>query len=553
MICYFYSIITKPPGRVNPQQSARRYGGEGEEGRNMNKKQEEFLEKKEKLLQMGGPDKVAKQHAKGKLTARERLDLLFDKGTFVEYGMFVKHRKQDFGLDKKYIPGDGVVAGYGKVNGRTVYAFAQDFTSMGGSVGEMTGKKMTRIHQLAIENGCPVVELFDGAGGRIQEGNDIPHQAYVFYEAVRGSGYIPQISAIMGPCAGGASYLPALQDYIICVEHSSSMFLTGPKVIKQVTGEICPPDFGTGRFCNEVSGVSHGLAPDDYTCIEMIKQYLSYFPQNSQEMPPVYRCDEDPDELRPELNDIVPDNPRKSYDMHDIIRLIADKDSLFEYYPLFAPNSITTLARLNGRSVGIVANDTRYKAGVCDIDSADKMSRFVSLCDCFNIPLIFLGDTPGFLPGLDQERGGVIRHGAKTIFANCTATVPKIRVTIRKLYGGASTAMCDTGCAPDCTISWPNAEEAVMGAAGACAIIFASELKKIQEEQGQEAYQKRLDELSEDYERTFNNPYRRAEIFSTDMIIMPDETRRVLIQVLDDLKTKKYFNMPPKKHSLFPV
>lgn len=517
-----------------------------------NEKQQNFLERKAKLLQMGGEDKIAKQHAKGKLTARERLDLLFDEGTFVEIGLFAHHHKTDFGMDKKIVPCDGVVAGYGKVNGRTVYAYSQDFTALGASIGEMTGKKMTLVQEAAIRTGCPIVTLQDGSGGRIQEGNDIPHLNYVYRNSVKASGYIPQIAAIMGSCAGGCAYSPALMDYLICVDNTSTMFLTGPKVIREVTGEICGDDFGSGRFHNEVSGVSHGLAVDDYDCIEKIKLYLSYLPQNASEKPPVYACEDPIDQPIPELNSVVPEQTRKSYDVHRVLELVADRDSLFEYQPEWAKNAVTTFARLNGKSVGFIANNTKFLGGVCDINSSDKMSRFVNICDAFNIPIVFFADAPGFLPGIQQEAGGVIRHGAKTLFANCSATVPKVRLTMRKLYGGSTSAMCDEGMGTDCTISWPNAEEAVMGAAGACAIIYAKELKKAREEGGEEGYEAKLKELSDEYERIFNNPYRRAGFLTTQMIIMPEETRSVLIKVLEAYENKKE-SFPPKKHGIFPV
>lgn len=517
----------------------------------MNAKQEDFLKRKEELKQMGGAARVEKQHAQGKLTCRERLDLLFDEGTFEEIGLFVKHRKMDFGLDKKVIPGDGVVCGYGKVNGRTTFAFAQDFTAMGGSIGEMTGIKMLRVLRGAIRAGVPVIGLEDGAGGRLNEGVTTEFNA-IYQENVNASGYIPQIAAIMGPCAGGCSYSPALMDYLICVDKTSKMFLTGPKVIKTVTGEEPGPDFGSGRFHNTVSGVSHGLAKDDAECIEMIKKYLSYFPQNSNEKPPVVPCAQDPNALVPELNDIVPINTARGYDVHKVLELIADKDSLFEYQPLWAPNVITTLGRLNGKSVGFIATNPKYMAGVYDINSADKASRFVTLCDAFNIPLVYVADTPGFLPGIGQESGGVIRHGAKTLFANAVATVPKIRLTTRKLYGGATSAMCEYGLEPDCTISWPNSEEAVMGAAGACEVLHAKELKTARENGGEEAYRELLKQYADEYERLYNNPYDKARYMTTEMIIMPEETRRVLIHILETFENKEVLRVQ-KKHCIFPV
>lgn len=517
----------------------------------MNQKQLDFLQRKEKLMQMGGPAAVEKQHAKGKLTCRERINLLFDEGTFEEIGLFAEKRKTAFGLDKKYVPGDGIVCGYGKVNGRTVFAYSQDFTSLGGSIGEMTGIKILRVMRAAVRTGCPIVGLNDGSGGRLQEGVTTEFN-FIYQEHINASGWVPQIAAIMGPCAGGCAYSPALTDYVICTDKTSKMFLTGPKVIKTVTGEEPGPDFGSGQFHNTISGVSHGLAANDEHCIQLIKAYLSYFPQNSKEKPPVYYCDQDPDALVPELNDIVPENTMRSYDVHEVIKLIADRDSLFEYQPLWARNLVTTLGRLNGKSVGFVATNPKIKAGCYDIDASDKQARFVTLCDAFNIPLIFIADTPGFLPGMNQETGGIIRHGAKTLHANCSATVPKIRLATRKLYGGATSAMCEFGMSPDCTISWPTAEEAATGALGACEVLYAKELKAIRESAGEEAAQKRLKELVDEFERLYNNPYDKAKYLTTEMIIMPEETRRVLIHVLEAFENKEVTPIH-KKHTIYPV
>ncbi len=519
----------------------------------MNKKQELYLQKKAKLMEMGGEARIAKQHALGKLTCRERLNLLFDEGTFVETGLFAKHRCTRFGMENIEIPADGVVTGFGKVDGRTVYAFAQDFTSLGGALGEMHGKKILNIMQEAAKAGCPIIGIDDGGGARIQEGNDTQPYTYVFNENIRCSGYVPQITAVMGPCAGGASYSPALTDIIFMVDKTAKMFLTGPKVIEQVTGEKPDPvTFGDAKFHNKVSGVAHRFAVDDADCIAQVKRYLSYFPQNCLEKPPVYPCDQDPNALIPELNDVIPESSKRGYDVHRVIELIADKDSLFEIQPDFAVNVVVALGRLNGKSVGFVANQPKAMAGALSIDAADKMSRFVTLCDAYNIPLVWLADAPGFLPGMDQEKGGIIRHGAKALFANGMATVPKVRLTTRKLYGGATAAMCDDGFGTDFKISWPSAEEAVMGAAGAAAIIFRKELEKAKVEGGEEAYNAKLAELTAQYEEEFNNPYFKASRLYTDMIIMPDETRRVLIQIFDALENKKEDQLP-KKHAINPV
>lgn len=517
----------------------------------MNAKQEELLQKREKLMGMGGEAAVAKQHSRGKLTCRERLDLLFDPGTFEEIGLFAEKRKTNYGLDKKQVPADGVVCGYGKVDGRTVFAYAQDFTSMGGSIGEITGIKMLRVMRAAIRSGCPLVCLNDGSGGRLQEGTVTEFNA-IFQEHVNASGWIPQIAAIMGPCAGGSAYSPALTDFLVCVDNTSKMFLTGPKVIKTVTGEEPGPDFGSGAFHNEVSGVSHALAADDPHCIDIIRCYLSYFPQNSKEKPPVYECDEDPLALIPELNDIIPENPRQGYDVHQILELIADEGSLFEYQPMWAQNYITTLGRLNGKSIGFIASNPRVAAGCYDIDASDKVARFVSLCDAFGIPLVFVADVPGFLPGIDQESGGIIRHGAKTLHAIASATVPKVRLTTRKLYGGATSAMCEQGLGPDATISWPSAEEAATGAAGACEVLYAKELKQIRETEGEAAAQAQLKVWTDEYEKLYNNPYDKAKYLTTEMVIMPDETRRVLIHVMEAFENKTVAPIY-KRHTICPV
>ncbi|MBE5996185.1 MAG: acyl-CoA carboxylase subunit beta [Lachnospiraceae bacterium] len=517
----------------------------------MNVKQEDFLKRKEELMKMGGDARIEKQHASGKLTCRERLSLLFDPGTFEEIGLFVEHRKMDFGMDKRKVAGDGLVCGYGKVDGRVVFAYAQDFTSMGGSIGEMTGQKMLRVQRGALRAGVPIVALEDGSGGRLQEGV-VMELTELFNEHVKASGVIPQVTAIMGPCAGGCAYSPALTDFCICVDKTSKMFLTGPKVIKAVTHEEPDANFGSGKFHNTVSGVGHALAKDDYDCIRLIREYLSYFPQNSKDKPPVYQCDQDPDALVPELNDIVPESMNKSYDAHSVLELIFDKDSLFEYQPLWAKNVITSFARLNGKSVGIIANNPKFMGGVFDIDASDKAARFIMLCDAFNIPLIYVADTPGFLPGINQEKGGVIRHGAKVLYANGKATVPKIRLTTRKLYGGATAAMCERTFETDCTISWPNAEENVMGAEGAVEVLFARELKAAKAEGDEEKYQKILKEEAAEYNRLFANPYDKAKYFHTEMIIMPEETRRVLIRMLEFYENKKVLEWD-KKHGIFPV
>ncbi len=517
----------------------------------MRAKYEDYLKRKERVLEMGGEKQIEKQHERGKLTARERINLLFDEGTFEEIGMFVEHRCTNFGMEKKYFAADGIVVGYGKVNGRQVYAFAQDFTTCGGALGEMHGKKMVEVMQMAARAKCPFVALNDGGGARIQEGADTVPYSYVFNESVTNSGMIPQVAAIMGPCAGGAAYSPALMDLMISVDKTSKMFLTGPKVIKQVTGESVDEEtYGDAVFHNRVSGVSHRWAKNDYDAIDQIKKYLSYMPQNCYELPPVYPCDQDPDALVPELNEIVPENTKRGYDVRRVIELIADKDSLFEIQPEWATNIVVTLARLNGKTVGFIANQPRIKAGAIDLDASDKMARFINLCDAFNIPMVWMADSPGFLPGLEQEHNGVIRHGAKVLYANCNSSVPKIRLATRKLYGGATAAMCDTGLGSDIRISWPNAEEAVMGAAGAVAVIHRKVLKDTLEKEGQEAHDKLMAQLVDEFEDTFNNPYYKAKRMYTHMVIMPEETRRVLIRAFEALEGK--IDTSKRKHGIFP-
>lgn len=519
---------------------------EGEPKTPIREKQAELIRKREKVMMMGGEKAIEKQHSRGKLTARERLDLLFDEGTFTELNLFVKHRCNVFGMEKKDIAADAVVTGFGKVNGRLVYAYAQDFTSVGGSVGEMTGKKTIRLMEEANKVGAPIVAMCDGAGGRIQEGMDAIYYSAIMYNNVMASGRVPQVSAIMGPCVGGAAYSPALTDCIIATEKTSRMFITGPKVIAQVTGEkVDEAVFGTADEHMTVTGVVNRMATDDVNCIEQVKLYLSYFPQNCNEKPPIMPCDEDPEKLVYELDTVLPENSKQPYDVRNVIRLIADQDSMYEISPGFAQNIITCLARINGRSVGFVANNPSVMAGTIDINASDKFCHFVSVCDSFNIPLIYLADTPGFMPGKTQEHGGIIRHGAKVLYANATATVPKIRLTLRKLYGGATPAMCDYGMNPDYTISWPSAEEATMGAEGAAAIIFAKEIAQAADPEAVRA--RRIAE----YEENYNNPYFKASRLETDMIIEPNETRRLLIRLLEAIDTKEEEN-PAKKHSIFP-
>ncbi|MBQ1771888.1 MAG: acyl-CoA carboxylase subunit beta [Clostridia bacterium] len=516
----------------------------------MNEKINDWLKKRDVLLKGGGDAAIEKQHAKGKLTARERLGLLFDEGTFQELGLFVKHRSTDFGMDKKVIPGDGCVTGFGKVNGRLVYAFAHDFTASGGTLGEMHCKKINRLIKASIEAGAPCVSLNDSGGGRIQEPIISENCFETFHLNVVASGWIPQISAIMGPSAGGTAYSPALTDFVICVDKTSSMFLCGPAVIKEVTGEVVDVEtLGGAVTHNTVSGVAHFLASDDENCIEQIKYLLSFLPQNAGEKPPVYSCTDDPCREIPELNDIIPENLKQPYDMKEVIRLIVDNGEYYEHMPLYAKNLITAFARLNGRSVGIIANQPMVKAGCIDMNASDKGARFIRICDSYNIPLVWLVDVPGFLPGVDQEYGGVIRHGAKMVYACSEATVPKVTVTLSKNYGGATAAMGAKELACDYNFMWPTGHDMVMGADGAVNVVYRKEISAAPEEQRKEIRAQFVREYKEKYE----NPYLSVSMLENDEIIMPSDTRKVLIQVLEALENKTVSPAVRKKHGNMPV
>lgn len=515
----------------------------------MNSKVEKWLEKKEQQELGGGLKAIEKQHAKGKLTARERINLLFDEGSFVEFGLFAKHRCHEFGQEKVVIPADGIIAGFGTVAGRTVYAYAHDFTAKGGTLGEIGSKKMHKVMDCAIKSGCPCISLNDSGGGRLQEAVISQNFLELFRYNVDASGWIPQISAIMGPCAGGAAYSPALTDFVINVDQTSSMFLTGPNVIKSVTGEVVDSEtLGGAHTHNTISGVGHMMAVDDYDCIEQIKELLSYLPQNGDEKPPVYECTDDPFRPCPELDDIIPENPRSSYDMYDIIRSLLDNGVFVEHMAGYAKNMITVLGRMNGKTVGIVANQPKVLAGCLDINASDKGSRFIRICDSFNIPLIWLVDVPGFLPGVNQEYGGIIRHGAKLVYACCEATVPKITVHLRKDYGGAMAAMCSKEMGCDVNYIWPTGESCIMGAEGAASIIFRKQIEAAPDDQRAAVRQKLIDEYTENTA----TPYLSAGLMVNDEIIQPSETRRILVQTLEALEGKKVAQRN-KKHGNIPV
>lgn len=502
---------------------------------------------KEKALLGGGKARIAKQHEKGKLTARERIELLMDRGSFEEVGMLKEHRSYDFGMEELQYLGDGVVTGYGTINGRLVYAYAQDFTVFGGALSETHAEKICRIMDLAIQNGAPIVGLNDSGGARIQEGvNSLGGYADIFYRNTRASGVIPQISAIMGPCAGGAVYSPAITDFIMMVEHTSYMFVTGPNVVKTVTNEeVSSEDLGGATTHATKSGVTHLTAANDLECISKLKLLLSYMPQNSGEKTPKLAYEIN-DEYRDSLADIIPDNPMHPYDMKDVISGIIDEGSFMEIHESYAENIVVGFARLAGRSIGIVANQPFALAGVLDVESSKKGARFVRFCDCFNIPLLVLVDVPGFLPGTDQEWHGIITNGAKLLYAFSDATVPRITVITRKAYGGAYDVMNSKHIGADMNYAWPTAEIAVMGAKGASEIIFKGEISKADDPA------QKLKQKEQEYQDKFANPYRAAARGFVDEVIEPRETRRKLIKSFAMLENKKY-DLPKRKHGNIPL
>ncbi|MGQ9565293.1 MAG: acyl-CoA carboxylase subunit beta [Candidatus Bathyarchaeales archaeon] len=496
----------------------------------------------------GGKDRIDKQREKGKLTARERIDLLLDAGSFVELDPFIVHQCTDFGMEKQKILGDGVVTGYGTINGRLVYVFSQDFTVFGGSLGEMFAKKVCKVMDLAMKVGAPVIGLNDSGGARIQEGvASLAGYGDIFFRNVIASGVIPQISAIMGPCAGGAVYSPALTDFIVMVKGTSHMFITGPEVIKTVLGqEATFEELGGAMVHNTTSGVAHFVAEKEEDCMQIIKKLLSYLPQNNMEDPPTVDTGDDPNRTDEHLAEIIPDDPDKPYDVKDIITSVVDNGEFFEVQALWAPNIVIGFARLNGRSVGTVANQPKYYAGALDVNSSVKAGRFVRFCDAFNIPIITFEDVPGFLPGIEQEHGGIIRHGSKLLYAYCEATVPKITVILRKAYGGAYDVMGSKHSRADINYAWPTAETAVMGPRGAINIIFRKEIAEAKDPE------KKLQELIKEYREKFASPYIAAQKGYIDDVIDPAETRPKLISALEMLATKREAR-PPKKHANIPL
>lgn len=495
----------------------------------------------------GGQKRIDAQHAKGKLTARERVALLMDEGSFEETGKFVMHRTRDFGLDKEHYLGDGVVTGYGTVNGRLVYVYAQDFTVFGGALSETHAEKICKIMDLAMQNGAPVVGLNDSGGARIQEGVlSLAGYADIFYRNTRASGVIPQLSAIMGPCAGGAVYSPAITDFVFMVEHTSYMFVTGPNVVKTVTHEtVTAEELGGASTHSTKSGVTHFACANEVACIQEIKQLLSYLPQNCEDEPPRLGYAET-DENRPVLNTLIPDNPNQPYDMRAVITELVDAESFQEVHTSFAENIVVGFARLAGRSIGVVGNQPAVLAGVLDINASTKAARFVRFCDCFNIPLLVLEDVPGFLPGTDQEWNGIITNGAKLLYAFCEATVPRVTVITRKAYGGAYDVMNSKHIGADLNYAWPSAEIAVMGAGGAAEIIFRREIAEADDPQA------KLREKIQEYTEKFANPYRAAHRGYVDEVIMPAQTRRKLIRAFGMLENK-VATLPKKKHGNIPL
>jgi len=509
---------------------------------------EKLLEESAKIELGGGQARIDKQHEKGKLTARERINLLLDEGSFIEVDKFVKHRSTNFGTASLEAPADGVVTGYGTVDGRLVFVYAQDFTVVGGSLGEMHAAKICKIQEMALKMGAPIIGMNDSGGARIQEGVDaLSGYGKIFHNNTISSGVIPQISVIMGPCAGGAVYSPALTDFVLMVEKTSNMFITGPQVIKTVTGEeVTQEELGGAETHNKISGVAHFMDKSEEECIQRIKTLLSYLPSNNLEEAPEYGTYDDINRVEEKLNELIPENPNKPYDMKEVIQTIADEGSFFEVQALYAQNIITGFIRLNGKSIGVIANQPRILAGCLDINASDKAGRFIRTCDAFNIPLLNLVDVPGFLPGTNQEYGGIIRHGAKMLYAYNEATVPKVTLILRKAYGGAYLAMCSKDLGADQVFAWPNAEIAVMGPDGAANIVFKNEIN-----QSEDPVATRQEKI-EEYRNTVANPYIAAQRGYVDDVIVPSITRPRLISAFDMLETKRE-SRPSKKHGNLPV
>lgn len=514
----------------------------------MKERIEELLTTKEGINLGGGTKRIESQHSKGKLTARERLDLLLDEGSFVEVDTFVSHRSTNFDMKDNKQLGDGVVTGYGTVNDRLVFVYAQDFTVLGGSLGEMHASKICKVQEMAMKMGAPIIGINDSGGARIQEGVDaLAGYGNIFYNNTMASGLIPQISVIMGPSAGGAVYSPAITDFIFMVDKTSMMFITGPQVIKSVTGEeVSQEELGGAKTHNEISGVADFIDGSEEDTINRIKELISYLPSNNLEGPPAYEVEDSLNRVDDILNEMVPMNPNKPYDIKDIIKILGDNGEFFEIQEYFAKNIVIGFIRMNGKTIGVVANQPKFSAGCLDINASDKAGRFVRMCDSFNIPLLTLVDVPGFLPGIDQEYGGIIRHGAKLLYAYSEAVVPKVTVILRKAYGGAYIAMCSKHLKADCVLAWPNAEIAVMGPEGAANIIFKNDIKN-----SEDPINTRQDKI-EEYRNTVANPYIAAERGYVDDVIVPSTTRPRLISLFNMLETKRE-SRPSKKHGNIPL
>jgi len=510
--------------------------------------------KREEALLGGGKEAIDKQHKEGKMTARERIEYLLDPGTFTEIDMFVTHRATGFGMEKRYGLGDGVVTGFGKINGRPVFIAAQDFTFMGGSLGEKHAEKIVKTMKTALSVGAPMIFLNDSGGARIQEGVDsLKGYGDIFYMNVISSGVIPQIAAIMGPTAGGAVYSPALMDFIIMTQRTSYMFITGPRVVKAALGEeVDEQSLGGAEVHSTKSGIASLVGKDDRDTLDLIKKLLSYIPSNNTEDPPFMKTEDPVERADPELDSLLPDDPDKPYDVKEVIERVVDRGSFFEIFPHWAENAVIGFARLGGRTVGIVANQPNHLAGSLDIDSSDKISRFVRFLDSFNIPIITFVDVPGFMPGTSQEHGGIIRHGAKILFAYSEATVPKLTVIMRKAYGGAYIAMSSRHLGADYVVAWPTAEIAVMGPSGAVEILYRKEISSIE---NPEERKKFIEKITQEYKEKLATPYMAAARGYIDDVIMPSETRLKLYRALEVLSTKREVRvrMPPKKHANMPV
>ena len=513
-----------------------------------------LLSKREEAMLGGGKEAIDKQHKEGKMTARERIEYLMDPGSFTEIDMFVTHRATGFGMEKRIGLGDGVVAGFGKVGGRPIFIAAQDFTFLGGSLGEKQAEKIVKTMRTALSVGAPMIFLNDSGGARIQEGVDsLKGYGDIFYMNVMSSGVIPQIAAIMGPCAGGAVYSPALMDFILMTQRTSYMFITGPRVVKAALGEeVDELSLGGAEVHSTKSGIASLVGKDDKETLDLIRRLLSYIPSNNTEEPPYVKTDDPVERADPELDSILPDDPDKPYDVKEVITRVADAGSFFEIFPHWAQNAVVGFARLGGRVVGIIANQPNYMAGSLDIDSSDKIARFVRFLDSFNIPIITFVDVPGFMPGTAQEHGGIIRHGAKILFAYSEATVPKLTVILRKAYGGAYIAMSSRHLGADYVVSWPTAEIAVMGPAGAVEILYRKEILAITDPEERKKF---VEKVTEEYKEKLATPYMAAARGYIDDVILPRETRNKLFKALEIISTKREIRIrtPPKKHANMPV